>query len=304
MSDSVLVTGGSGFIGRHVLKELESAGYSITALTHSSSLPDYPEITTAETVSGDITRLETLPAFDSYDIVVHLAGIVSVDESLRNPKQTYDVNTTGTVNIFERSREGNVDVVVYISSAAVYGIPEQLPISETHPVDALHPYAASKLMGEQIAKATSNAYELDISVIRPFTTYGAGQQSDNLIPEVISQLQEGVSVLELGNLSPTRDFVHVRDVASAIRTIIDSNQATMDVYNVGSEQEVTVRKVVEYIQELMDSDAEVKSSDKRDKKVEIPRMVSDCSRLKNLGWQPTVNLESGLKQTIKQVHYE
>lgn len=304
MSDSVLVTGGAGFIGSHVLGELEEAGYAVTALTHASSLPDRARIATTETVDGDITRLETLPTFEPYDAVVHLAGAVSVGDSLDDPKRTYEVNTTGTVNVFERAREGDVETAVYVSSAAVYGVPEELPITESQSVEPLHPYAASKLAGEQVAKATANAYELDVAIARPFTTYGPGQRSDNLIPQVISQLREGVDVLELGNLSPTRDFVHVQDVASAVRILIDSERPTTGVYNVGSEQETTVRDAVEYIRKLMGSDAEIRSTQKRHERVEIPRMVSDCTRLKNLGWQPEFDFESGLEHTVNQESHE
>lgn len=303
MSDAVLVTGGAGFIGRHVLRELDDAGYTASALTHTSSLPERAEDTVVETVAGDITRFDTLPTFEPYDVVVHLAGAASVGESLADPRSAYEVNTTGTVNVFERAREGDVETAVYVSSAAVYGVPEELPITESEPVDALHPYAASKLAGEHVATATANAYELDVAIARPFTTYGPGQQSDNLIPQVISRLREGADVLELGNLSPTRDFVHVHDVASAIRTIVERDPAA-DVYNVGSEEETTVRSAVEHIRELMGSDAEIESGEKRDERVEIPRMVSDCTRLRELGWRPEFDVESGLEHTIDREHHD
>ncbi|WP_224447188.1 NAD-dependent epimerase/dehydratase family protein [Haloprofundus salilacus] len=316
MTESVLVTGGSGFIGRHVLEELRDAGYGVAALTHASPLPDRPGFEAVDAVDGDVTRFESLPSFEPYDAVVHLAGVVSVGDSLERPRRTYEVNTTGTVNVFERARADDVGSVVYGSSAAIYGIPDELPITESQSVEPLHPYAASKLAGEQVAKATANAYELDVAVVRPFTTYGPGQRSDNLIPHVVSQLQSGADVLELGNLSPTRDFVYVRDVASAIRTVVDSDRqaadegttddsptaadSTADVYNVGSESETSVREVVERLRSLMESDASIESTKKRDERVEIPRMVADCSRLKRLGWRPEFDLESGLEQTIAQ----
>lgn len=299
MSESVFVTGGTGFIGRNVLERLVEKGYDVTALEHSRGLPDEPWTDAIDLIEGDVTDLDSLPTLDQTDAVIHLAGAVSVKQSIEKPNHSLDVNISGTKNVIEQARLSGVRRFMYLSSAAIYGNPDNIPISESQVPDPLHPYAAGKLAGEHIAEAYVNTYNINVDIARAFTTYGPGQASDNLIPEVINQLQQSPDTLELGNLSPTRDFIHVADVAAALIKILSQEDEGVSRYNVGTGQETQVREVVELLRDLIHPDATIQTTSSRDESVEIPRLVADCRRLRDLGWEPKYNLEAGMKQIVE-----
>lgn len=301
MSDRVFVSGGTGFIGRHLLRRLVGEGHQVVALVHSRRLPDDDWTPEVETVSGDVTDIETLPDLDDISRVFHLAGKGSVSDSIARPARTYEINTGGTHNLLEKVRTAAVDEFVYLSSATVYGNPVNLPIDESHPVSGIHPYAASKLAGEHFVEAYANAYGIKAATARGFTVYGPGQSSDQLIPTIIEQVHEGGPV-RLGNISPSRDFVHVDDIVTGLSTIAENLTSDYRVNNIGSEQETTVEKVVESLLDEMEAgDIDViSSSSGRDADVEIARMASDCTRLKELGWSPQYGLQTGLRDTIRE----
>ncbi|WP_232702142.1 NAD-dependent epimerase/dehydratase family protein [Halobacterium wangiae] len=299
MSEEVLVTGGTGFIGSHLAAELAATGRNVTVLSRDT--PDRecgPDST--KKIQGDVRTLDEIPSFRRYDTVFHLAGVVSVQGSIEDPQQTFQVNTVGTQNVLERARRDNVDEVVYLSSASVYGKPEDLPISENHPIQPTHPYAATKAAGEDLVNGYAAAYDIGTKIVRAFTVYGPGQSSDNLVPMIIKQAESGGPV-ELGNTDPTRDFVHVQDLVRGIETLVESDGSSDGVYNIGSGQESSVMDVVDAVLDALDkpdidvnSDAGGRSSD-----VEIERMVSDNSRIEALGWSPKFDLQNGITHTIK-----
>lgn len=301
MSDRIFVTGGTGFIGSHLLRQLVEGEYHVVALIHSRQLPNDGWPAEVETMGGDLTDIETLPDLVDISRVFHLAGQGSVGDSINRPERTFAVNTEGTHNLLEKVRTAGVDELVYLSSAAVYGEPVDLPIEESHPAGGIHPYAASKLAGEHFVEAFGNTYGIDAATARGFNVYGPGQSSDQLIPTIIQGVRED-GPLQLGNISPSRDFVHVADVVSGLMAISENITSDYRVYNIGSEEETHVRDVVDLLLDILNAgDVDiVSSSGGRDTNLEISRMVADCTRLKGIGWSPQYGLHNGLKDTIRK----
>lgn len=295
--NSVFLTGASGFVGTRLLQSLVEEGYATTALKHQSEISSELEPNILE---GDITDFQTIPSLESVDTLIHIAGSVSVSQSLEHPSSVFEINAQGTKNVLERARLDGVDTVLYLSSASVYGHPDSLPITESEPVQAIHPYAASKLAGERIVESYSNAFELDATTIRAFTIYGPGQASDNLVPIVIQKARNNEDQIQLGNIHPTRDFVYVDDIVDAILTLLFESPSGYEVYNAGSENEVSVQKMAETIIEELNSEVDIVSQDTgRKSNIEIERMVADCTKLRSLGWQPSYDINSGVRKMIE-----
>jgi len=300
MSERILITGGTGFIGEHLVSKLSGSENNITVLRHSQPISESVQTSDIRMVEGDITEFDKLPSFEEYDTVVHLAGKVSVSDSVENPRNTFKTNIHGTENVLERARLDDINKFLYLSSASVYGNPESLPISEEVTTSPIHPYAASKLAGENMVEAYAHSYDMNSVSARVFTVYGPGQKSDNLVPKVIQQLEMGVDIIELGNLDPTRDFIHVEDVSEAIITLLDNLKEGYEVYNIGSGDEFSVEEIVRQLIIAMGSTATIDSNTGRKDNIEIERMVSDCTKLRNLGWEPEYDLEKGTRATVRE----
>lgn len=304
MPERVLLTGATGFIGRHLVERLLRDGHRVTAMVHETPLPDVDSRSGLSTIRADVTDYETMTQIGEHDLIVHLAGAVSVASALENPRDAFDVNTAGVQNVLERARADGVEAFVYASSAAVYGPPDQLPVSERSAVAPNHPYAGSKLAGEHLVESYSRAYGIDAATVRPFTTYGPGQPADSLVAEILRQATAGASEIRLGNLYPTRDFVYVEDVVDGIAAVIDALDESYEVYNIGSETEHSIAEVVEYVLDLTDSEADIVSRDGRSDAVEIERIVADCTKLRATGWSPQFDLRDGLEETLETYHHE
>jgi len=299
MPNSILVTGGTGFVGSNLVPVLSGAGYDVDILAHTESgeaVPDNIEISV-----GDITDFQSLPSFSGYDTVIHLAGVVSVQESIADPVGTFRTNALGTQHVLERVREEEIDEFIYLSSGAVYGNPDHLPIDEAQATECLHPYASSKLAGEKVAETYANAYDLSVTTLRGFTLYGPGQDTDNLIPTVIEQIEAGADTVSLGNLEPTRDFTYIDDLTSAVLTVISESSGQYNVYNAGSGCETSVGDLVTEIVAQSDSDIIVESDNVgRASDIEIERMVADISKLRELGWEPRYDIRRGIEATLNK----
>lgn len=301
MSEDVLITGGTGFIGSHLASKLNTDNRNVTVLNRESD-NKVDMFKNIQAVFGDVTSKKSLPSFKQFDAVFHLAGIVSVSGSIENPQQTFSVNTVGTQNVLEQCRTDDIDYFFYLSSASIYGEPEELPISEEYSVQPTHPYAATKAAGENLVQGYGAAYNIETTIVRAFTVYGPGQKKDNLIPAVIKQAQTN-NHIQLGNIKPTRDFVHVTDLVRAIEALMAQEKTKYDIYNVGSGQENSVRDVVKTIlEELNKTDLKIISEgDGRSQDVEISRMVSDNTRIRNIGWEPEYDLRKGIANTVQAV---
>jgi len=294
----VLLTGATGFVGPYLVKELLDRKARIKVLTmdkarNLTGLED--EITL---VRGNITDTGSLQdIMKDADMVFHLAAVSNVNYSIAHPRETFEINATGTLNLLEEARKNTSGKFVYISSSHVYGVPQYLPMDEKHPVSPREPYSASKASAEMLVNAYALNYGLKTAIIRPFNMFGRGQSEDFIIPSIIKQAYQK-DTIELGNLSPTRDMLYIKDAINGMLTIAEHGDG---IYNLGSGRETSIKEVVESVIDIIDPAKKYVSieSRRRSNAVDIPRMCADVSKLKMLGWLPEVDLRDGLMKMIK-----
>lgn len=297
---TVLVTGATGFVGPYLVRELLNKEARVKALIMDSA----GNLTGLENqinlVHGNVINQKSLKnIMNDVDVVFHLAAISNVNYAKAHPRETFEINATGTLNLLEEARQNEVEKFVYVSSSHVYGIPKYLPMDEQHPINPQEPYAASKAAAEMLVNTYALNYGLKTTITRPFNIYGAGQSEGFIIPSIIKQAKEKETV-ELGNITPTRDFLYITDAINGILIIAESGDGT---YNLGSGSETSIKEVVETVIDIINPGKKFVSveSRKRSKAIDIPRMCADVSKLKKLGWLPEVGLKDGLVKTIEAV---
>ncbi len=293
----VLLTGATGFVGPYLVRELLDRKARVKVLTmdkarNLTGLED--EITLVRGNIIDPGSLQNI--LKDIDIVFHLAAVSNVNYAIAHPRETFEINATGTLNLLEEARKNTIGKFVYISSSHVYGVPQYLPMDEKHPVSPIEPYAASKASAEMLVNAYDLNYGLKTAIIRPFNMFGRGQSEDFIIPSIIKQAQEK-DTIELGNLTPTRDLLYITDAINGMLTVAEHGDG---IYNLGSGRETSINEVVETVINIIDHAKKYVSieSRRRSNAVDIPRMCADVSRLKKLGWQPEIDLRDGLMKTI------
>ncbi|HYN44663.1 MAG TPA: GDP-mannose 4,6-dehydratase [Candidatus Limnocylindrales bacterium] len=295
---NVLVTGATGFVGPYLVRELleRKARIKVLSMNKTGSLTDLEDNITM--TRGNITDPGSLQdVMKDVDIVFHLAAVSNVNYAIAHPRETFETNATGTLNLLEEARKNKVSKFVYISSSHVYGVPQYLPMDEKHPIDPHEPYAASKAAAEMLVHIYALNYGLKTTIIRPFNMYGPGQSQDFIIPSIISQAFKK-EIIELGNLTPTRDLLYITDAIDGILTIAQHGEG---VYNIGSGIETSIKELVETIITIIDPAKKYVSIEtrRRSNAVDIPRMCADVQKLKTLGWSPGIDLQEGLRKTIK-----
>jgi len=285
---SILVTGASGFVGKHLVEELRSRGAEVFALDSRGPAPiDIRDWQAVKRFGSKLGRL---------DLVYHLAALVFVPHSFENPRETYEVNVLGTLNMLELCRLQGVPKLVFASSY-VYGEPQYLPVNEEHPLNPGSPYARSKVLGEGLCRAYHEDYSLRCTILRVFNIYGEGQSGDSLIPSILRQVPSGK--VELMDPEPRRDFLHVSDVVEAYLKAGDHDQAGADVFNVGSGASYSVDDIVRLVLHAWGQEAEVRYRHQR-RKSEVMDVVADFRKAKTeLGWEPRVTLEQGIRRYVE-----
>jgi len=296
----VYLTGGTGFLGSHFREILAESGVEVTLLVRPGT--SVAPHATESVERGDITDPETL-SVAGHETVIHLAAQTSVGGAIDSPRATWTTDATGTLNVLEAARRAEVDRLLYASTSSVYGKPAYLPIDEGHPLNPREPYGASKLAGDRLAYSYYQAYDLPVVVGRLFNTFGPGQPEHNVVPAIVSQAVAGERV-ELGNLSPSRDFLYVGDTARALRTLATEAESG-EVYNVGSGEDVSIGELADRVIEQLGGGIEVASTTnrQRDSGVEIPRHVADASKLRELGWTRDYPLNKGLIEMIDSFRF-
>ncbi|MCL0102990.1 NAD-dependent epimerase/dehydratase family protein [Dehalococcoidia bacterium] len=281
----ILVTGSSGFVGRYLVEELRRYKAEIITLTE----PDGEKI--------DVRDWQRIRELDGIDMVYHLAAKTYVPYSFENPKETYEVNVLGTLNILELCRRRNIRKIVYLSSY-VYGQPKCLPIDEEHPVQPTNPYMRSKILAEELCRGYSYDYGIKCVILRAFNLYGIGQSGDFLIPSITSQLREGKITLKDGE--PKRDYIYIRDLISALIAAGKYNGG-FEIFNIGYGKSYSVEEIVAKMVRLYGKDVEVNYKNER-RKNEIMNVVADIRKArKELGWCPKVNIDDGLTNIISDL---
>lgn len=305
---NVLVTGADGFIGSHLTELLVQKGCQVKALSQYNSfnswgwLEDVSSRDQIEVLSGDVRD----PHFCKHitkgiDTVFHLAALIAIPYSYVAPDSYVDTNIKGTLNICQAALENGVNRVIHTSTSEVYGTAQYVPIDEKHPLQPQSPYSATKIGADAIAMSFFNAFDLPLTIARPFNTYGPRQSARAVIPTIISQIASGKKQIQLGDVTPTRDFNYVADTCRGFLALANCDRAIGETVNIGSNFEISVGDTLNLIRELMHSDVEFLTDDQRlrPEKSEVFRLWADNTKIRNLtGFEPEYSIRRGLQETI------
>jgi NAD dependent epimerase/dehydratase len=305
---TALVTGGDGFIGSHLTEMLVKEGYKVKALSQYNSfnywgwLEDVDCRNEIEILSGDIRDPHYCKHIaKDVDIVFHLAALIAIPYSYVAPDSYVDTNIKGTLNICQAALDCGVSRVIHTSTSEVYGTAQYVPIDEKHPLQPQSPYSASKIGSDAMAMSFFNAFNLPVTIARPFNTYGPRQSARAVIPTIISQIANGKKQIKLGDVTPTRDFNYVTDTCRGFLELARCDAAIGESVNIGSNSEISIADTLNLIRELMNSSVEFLSDDQRlrPKKSEVFRLWCDNSKIRELtGFEPAYEIRTGLKATI------
>tara|TARA_A100001015_G_scaffold255912_1_gene297672 strand:+ start:4276 stop:5253 length:978 start_codon:yes stop_codon:yes gene_type:complete len=305
----VLVTGADGFIGSHLVELLYQQGYEITALAQYNSFGNMGWLSSIKCkeniamVSGDIRDLDFCQSImKEIDIVYHLAALIAIPFSYIAPQSYLETNINGTMNVCIAAKNNKVKRVINVSTSEVYGTANYVPINEEHPLQPQSPYSASKIAAESIAMSFYNSYELPITTVRPFNTYGPRQSARAIIPTIISQINHNIKEIKLGDINPTRDFNYVEDTCRGIILVSKEDKLIGRVVNIGSNTENSIETIVNLIQKIMNKNIKILTDKKRirPKNSEVFRLNCDYSLLKSLtNYEPLIEIEVGLEKTIE-----
>lgn len=293
----VIVTGGLGFIGGHLVQALLSLGKDVTVLDNGATACVSALASGATLVEADITSREQVrKALVGADLVFHVAANSNGTRSVLEPRFDFETNAVGTFNVVEGSLAAGARRLLYVSSASVYGIPQRFPMAEDHPTRPFVPYGASKLSGELASLAMFHAAGLPVVVARPFCVYGARENPEVALVEVTRYLSwhlNGRPIEVVGDPErKTRDFVHVSDVVSALVLVADRAPAG-EVYNVGSGEEVSMRELASIVGDVTGRAAQV--TELREVTQDTYRLVADIGKLRSVGFAPQVSLFDGVR---------
>lgn len=306
----VLVTGAGGFIGSHLAERLVEQGADVRALVrynsagtrgHLDRLPVH-RADAIEVYAGNLLDARSVAgAVQGREVVFHLGALIAVPYSYRHPGEILAANVSGTYNVLEAAREAAVAKVVLTSTSEVYGTAQSVPMDEHHPLQAQSPYAASKIAADQLGLSFWRSYDLPVTILRPFNTYGPRQSARAIVPTIVTQALTSERVF-LGSMYPTRDLSFVADVVDGFLGVAESAETTGEVINVGSGVETAIGDLSEMIVGLLNKDVEIVFDSQRVRPAasEVGQLVCDSSKARSLiGWEPRTSLEDGLRQTIE-----
>ena len=303
-----LVTGADGFIGSHLTEMLVAKGYQVKALSQYNSFNNWGWLEDVnckdqiEVLTGDIRD----PHYCKYitkdiDIIFHLAALIAIPYSYVAPDSYVDTNIKGTLNICQAAKENGVKRVVHTSTSEVYGTAQYVPIDEKHTLQPQSPYSATKIAADAMAMSFYNAFELPVTIARPFNTYGPRQSARAVIPTIITQIANGVKEIKLGDLSPTRDFNYVEDTCRGFIALAEEDKTIGQTINIGSNFEISIADTLNIIKELMKSEVKFITDEQRIRpdKSEVFRLWCDNKKIEKLtGFKPQVDIREGLQRTI------
>lgn len=308
----VCVTGADGFIGSHLAEALVRAGHDVRAFVYYNSFNSWgwldlasKEITNElDVFAGDVRDPNGVAtAMEGCDVVLHLAALIGIPFSYHSPDSYVDTNIKGTVNILQAARRFGLQHVIHTSTSEVYGTALHVPIDEEHPLQGQSPYSATKIAADQMALSFYRSFELPVTVIRPFNTYGPRQSARAVIPTVISQIANGKESLKLGAIEPTRDFNFVKDTVRGFISAIGAEKSFGEVVNIGSNYEISVGDTVKLIAEVMRKEVTIEQDEVRMRpgKSEVNRLWAENAKAEALlGWTPDYAGRDGLKQGLEE----
>lgn len=307
----VLITGADGFIGSHLTEALIHAGYNVRAFVYYNSFNSYGWLDSipAETkrkiefVAGDIRDPNGVrEAMKGVDIVFHLAALIAIPFSYHSPDSYIDTNVKGTLNIIQAAKDNQVSRVLVTSTSEVYGTAQFVPITELHPKQPQSPYSASKIGADAIADSFFRSFNLPVTIVRPFNTFGPRQSARAVIPTIITQLLTGKEEIKLGALHPTRDLLYVKDTVNGFVEIAKSDSLIGQEVNIATNSEITVGNLAQSLIDLINPNAKILSDDirLRPQKSEVERLFGSNEKiLQHTNWEQHFSLENGLRETIE-----
>ena len=311
MTKKVLVTGADGFIGSHLVEHLVSSGNDVRAFCQYNSAGswgwlDHSELLASkeiEVVLGDVRdQTSVYQAMAGCQTVYHLAALIAIPYSYVAPKSYVDTNIHGTLNIVQAARDLSVERVIHTSTSETYGTAQFVPITEDHPLVGQSPYSASKIGADQIALSYFRSFDLPLTILRPFNTYGPRQSNRAVIPTIITQIAAGKNEIKLGSLSPTRDFNFVYDTCAAFMAVASSDKTIGRTLNAASNFEISIGDTARLIADVMGADIEILTDDKRLRPdaSEVNRLFGDNTLLKTLtNWEPKFSSIDGFKKGLE-----
>jgi NAD dependent epimerase/dehydratase len=306
----VLITGADGFIGSHLTERLLEEGCQIKAFIYYNSFNSWGWLDTIpkeklekiEIFSGDIRDPNGVrTAMEGIDVVFHLAALIAIPFSYHSPDSYIDTNVKGTLNIIQASKDLKVERVLITSTSEVYGTAKFIPISEQHPKQPQSPYSASKIGADCIAESFYRSFNLPLTIVRPFNTYGPRQSARAVIPTIISQLLQGKTEIKLGDLSPTRDLLFVKDTVNGFVEIAKSDKLIGQECNIATESEISIGELAKKLIHQINPKAKIISDEvrRRPEKSEVFRLFGSNEKIKQLtGWEQQYSLDKGLAETI------
>lgn len=307
----VLVTGADGFIGSHLTEKLVNEGFEVKAFSFYNSFNTWGWLDTlpkevmdhVEVFPGDIRDPHGVKeAMRGCSAVFHLAALIAIPFSYHSPDAYVDTNIKGTLNILQAARELDTDRVFVTSTSEVYGTARYVPIDENHPFQGQSPYSATKIGADRLAESFFRSFDLPVTIVRPFNTYGPRQSARAVIPTIITQLLAGREQIRLGALSPTRDFNYVKDTVNGFFEIYRSSRTIGEEINIATQQEISIGRIAEELIGQINPKAVIICEEERLRpgKSEVNRLLGANQKIMDLtDWRPQYTLEEGLKETIE-----
>ncbi len=307
----ILVTGAEGFIGSHLTELLVNEGYDVRAMVQYNSFNNWGWIDTfdeniknkLDIFLGDVRDPNGVrTAMEGVDAVFHLAALIAIPYSYHSPDMYVDTNIKGTLNILQAARDLNTQRVLVTSTSEVYGTAQYVPIDEKHPYQGQSPYSATKIGADRLAESFYRSFNLPVTIVRPFNTYGPRQSARAVIPTIITQLLAGKEEIKLGSLTPTRDFNYVKDTARGFLEIYKSDKTIGEEINIATQREISIGELADELIRQINPNAKIVCDEERvrPEKSEVNRLLGCNEKIKRLtDWEPKYSFEEGLAETIE-----
>jgi len=303
----VLVTGADGFIGSHLTELLAAKKCQVRALAQYNSFNfwgwlEHIDRSRVEVVCGDVRDPNYCREITKdIDVVFHLAALIAIPYSYTAPDSYVATNVAGTLNVCQAARDNGCKRIIHTSTSEVYGTAQYVPIDENHPLQPQSPYSASKIGADAMAMSFYKAFNLPVTIARPFNTYGPRQSTRAVIPTIITQIASGKRQIKLGDVSPTRDFNYVLDTCRGFIALAECEEAIGETVNIGSNFEISVGDTLNKIKEIMGSNVEFIIDEQRVRPgtSEVFRLWCDNSKIHRMtGFTPDYSMDQGLKETV------
>lgn len=307
----ILVTGADGFIGSHLTEALLEQGYAMRAFAYYNSFNSWGWLDTLpkeklkeiDVFTGDIRDPNGVrKAMEGIDEVYHLAALIAIPFSYHSPDSYVDTNIKGTLNVLQAARDLNTKRILVTSTSEVYGTAQYVPIDEKHPFQGQSPYSATKIGADRIAESFYRSFNMPVTIVRPFNTYGPRQSARAVIPTIITQLLAGKEEIHLGTLSPTRDFNYVKDTAQGFIEIAKSDRTIGEEINIATQKEISIGQLARELINQINPKAKIVCDDERIRpsKSEVERLLGANEKIMRLtNWKPKYSFEEGLAETIE-----